>query len=128
MGDMQAMVDLYQSDIITIERVLEQLNRLQGSRQNLEMFVQEVEARFAEVGFRVEVITFQDENDPDFYGFNFVIRDRIDPIEFDHDKMRHEVQHDLLGLSQPGALTRDGTWIEPPSSTSMSTPEKPTSN
>ena len=56
-------------------------------------------------GSVVEVITFQDVNDPDFYGFNFVIRDRIVPEpEFDHEKMAHEVQHDILGLSQPGAV------------------------
>ena len=121
---MDSLVELYHSDILTIEAVLAEVNKMQGTRQNLEMFVSEVEGRFAQVGFRVEVITFQDINDPEFYGFNFVIRDRIEPeAEFDHEKMAHEVQHDILGLSRPGALTKDGVWIEP--STSTSIPEKP---
>ena len=70
------------------------------------------------------MIAFQDVDDPGFYGFNFVIRDRIVPEEFDHEKMAHEVQHDILGLSQPGAVTKDGVWIEPSTSTSIR-PEKP---
>ena len=122
MPDMDSAVELYHSDIIKLESVLAEVNKYQGTRQNLEVFIQEIEGRFAEAGYRVEVVTFQDEHEPDFYGFDLNILDRIEPVEFDHEKMAHEVQHDILGLSQPGAVTKDGVWIEPPTVVSM--PEK----
>ena len=122
---MESLVQLYDSDIFKIEAVLRKVNQRQGTRMPVDAFVREVEERFAtEAKLRVEVVTFEDIDEPGFFSFNFVIRDRIDDEPFDHERMAHEVQNDILGLSTPGKLTPDGVLLSPDKSISVSTPKR----
>jgi hypothetical protein len=121
---MESLIQLYDSDIFKIEDVLRKVNARQGTRMEVDAFVREVEDRFAtEAGLKVEVVTFEDIDEPGFFAFNFVIRDRIETDPFDHERMAHEVQHDILGLSTPGKLTPDGVLLSPGKVTSMSKPK-----
>jgi hypothetical protein len=47
------LLDLYDSDILAAEKVIEALSRKQRTSQNLESFRKEIVERFAEIGLVV---------------------------------------------------------------------------
>lgn len=117
----EVLVDIYDSEIPLIEGVLAQLNAKVGKPMVVENFRKEAIERFAEIGFKVLFRTF-DTTQPGLYTFEVDIVDRMEPEAhgFDHAKQSWEIQHALLGIDTPGAMTPSG-FITPPKSVSMNT-------
>jgi hypothetical protein len=116
-GGVSSQVNLYDSEIIAIEKVLEKLNgrREKTARMSYEAFTDEVKNRFHEIGLVVSVLWFEaGAEQPDgtlkkIEGTlipEIVIKARTDAktFAFDHERMQHEVQSDLLELGTGGKL------------------------
>lgn len=116
-GGVTSQVNLYDSEIIKIEEVLEKLNtrRERTSRMSYEAFTEEAKNLFAEIGLVVSVLWYEAGSEqPDgslkkLEGVlipEMVIKARTNArtFSFDHDKMSHEVQSDLLQLGTGGKL------------------------
>lgn len=116
-GGVTSQVNLYDSEIIKIEEVLEKLNerRDRTARMSYEAFTEEAKNRFHEIGLIVSVLWYEAGSEqPDgslkkLEGVlipEIVIKGRVDSktFAFDHDKMSHEVQSDLLQLGTGGKL------------------------
>lgn len=116
-GGVSSQVNLYDSEIIKIEEVLEKLNqrRERTARMSYEAFSEEARNLFAANGLIVSVLWYEAGSEmPDgslkkLEGVlipEIVIKGRTDAktFAFDHDKMSHEVQSDLLQLGTGGKL------------------------
>lgn len=104
-GGVEANIDLYDSEIVEIRRVLKAIQTNVGKRRNLETFRQEVINRFGEIGFTVEVRMYEAvrETDPEvgFVHPTITITGRIEQEEeYDHARQGHEVRADVLGTGQ----------------------------
>lgn len=98
-----ANCEIYDSEILKIETVLEILNRKVGSSTNLEGFRKEILDRFARIGFVVDVRVYS-TNVPGTYSWEIQINDRTDNTAWDPDQMVHEVTNDLLDLGTGGVI------------------------
>lgn len=114
-GDISSLVDLNDSDILRLEKVVRLLNDRVGSRLPLEAFRKEIVERFGEAGFKVDVKVWTTGREG-LYAFDIEIQERLEG-QFDPEKMMHEVQHDLLGLGTGGVIGADGTLSAPKTST-----------
>jgi hypothetical protein len=99
----ETRIDLYDEDLLNIERVLLALNEKVGTRRNYTAFEMEIKERFDGIGLKVTV---------DWYEYavqgqkveggampEVTIVDRVTPeTQFDHDKLKHEVVNNLLEL------------------------------
>lgn len=112
-------IDLYDSEILAIEGVVKVLNTESRRKETtVEGWRNEIVNRFAEINMRASVVLHSIEGIEDDEGLMHVPEDtrilttitiegRIDePTEFDHDRMRHEVQANIRGLDQPEAPSR----------------------
>jgi hypothetical protein len=108
-----ASIELYDSDILKIEEVLNKLNEKVGTNQNYESLEREIRGRFAEIDLVAEVSWYE-------YAVSgqkieggampeITITGRIElEKEFDHDRLRHEVVQNILDLpgQTPGELIK----------------------
>lgn len=94
------MIDLLDSEILEIEKVLNALSAKQRTSQNLESFRQEILGRFAEIGFIAGVKVYE-TNQEDVYGFVVDELTRIEDTPFDYERMAHEVTTDILEVLPP---------------------------
>lgn len=115
------MIELYDSEVVTIEAILNTLNIRRAGRREFEAFDREIKERLAEAGFKASVNwwTVADSDGtviPDRYDPVVTIDGRIAPdggtldagaFEFDHDRQVHEVTHDLLELGEGGVIKTD---------------------
>lgn len=120
-GELTSMIDLNDRDILTIEKVAQRLNQKQRQHMDIDAFVREVEGRFADVGFKVGVQVWTTDQ-AGLFAFDIEIQDRLEG-EFDHERMQHEVQNDLLGINggksllkpkntqMKGQQTPSGLWV-----------------
>ena len=112
----ESEVDLYDSEVLAIQRVVGIISEAVGTRRSLEGFRQEVIERFGEIGFLVDVRVFEGEiegqhGDPVFF-FKIVLTARCDPKPFDHERMAHEVRADLLhGGKNATRRTASGLYL-----------------
>lgn len=99
--------DVLDSELVQIEQVINKLNEAQWkSGVYLEGWRKEAIERFADIGFKVDVVVFSTDQEG-LYAFDLVIQDRL-AGEFDPDKMVHEVTNDLLGLGEGGVIKTKG--------------------
>jgi hypothetical protein len=104
MSEITSAFNLYDTDILRLEKVIEQLNRKIGTATNMEGFRQEILDRMARAGFRVDVKVYSTTQDGT-YAFDIEIKDRLDSgFTFDYDQQVHEVTHDVLGLGDGGVI------------------------
>lgn len=110
-GGVDSTIDLYDSDILRIEKVLDQLNAEDvGKKRDVEAVVQKITDLFARIGLRVDVKvwTAADARGQEVEGVfipEITINGRVDPKhEFDYDRMVHEVTNDLLELGEGGVI------------------------
>lgn len=114
-GGVSSQVNLYDSEIIEVEKILEKLNKRRVSRTSYEAFTDEIKSRFHEIGLVASVLWYEaGEEQPDgslkkIEGVlipEILIKARTDAktFTFDHDRMQHEVQSDLLQLGTVGKI------------------------
>lgn len=102
-NEMTSQVEIMDSEILRIEKVLEALNALQGKGGvNLEAFRKEAIERFAGIGFKIEVKVYT-TNEEGVYAFDLEIVDRLEG-QFDPDQQVHEVTNDILGTGDTGVI------------------------
>lgn len=109
-GGVQSMIDLYDSEILAIEKVLDQLNAEDvGKRKQVDSVDHKIEDMFRRIGLKVSVMwyTAADRRGQEVDGVfipEVTIQDRIDRHEFDHDRQVHQVTNDLLELGDKGVI------------------------
>lgn len=99
-------VDLYDTEYLRARQVLRQLRQHTGTHRDRGSFEREVRERFAEIGLVARVMWYQGVADgQDMLFPDITIVGRVEPeLEFDHDRMAHEVRANVLGLPrQPDA-------------------------
>lgn len=105
--DLTKTMDVHDSEINEIHKVLTILRRRSESARNYASFQDEIIERFAEIGFKVDVRWY----DTDVEGVlipEINITDRVEKnFVFDRDKQVNEVTNDLLGLGEGGVLKVD---------------------
>lgn len=101
--DVTVNFQLYDSEILALEKQLDLLTRKIGTQTNLEGFRNEIIDRLGRVGFKVSVKVFSTDQ-PGVYAFDIDIVDRLANNPWDPDKMVHEVTHDLLELGEGGVI------------------------
>lgn len=109
-------LEIYDSERVALNKVFTKISESVGQVRNLDAFAREIEERIAEVGF-VARVRLYDAEDPNT-GAKFIhpqvtILRRIDPETegFDHDRMAHEVQTDLLGKGHGDVRTKSSTAV-----------------
>jgi hypothetical protein len=102
MGDVTVNIDLMDSEILKVERVLNVLNEKQQRYVDLEAFRKEIIERFGLIGFKVAVRVYT-TNVEQAYAFDVDIVERL-AGEFDPDQQVHEVTNDLLDLGEGGVI------------------------
>lgn len=91
------MIDLYDSEILAAEKVLEALNEKRAKVVNLQGFQEEIVGRFEEIGLKVEPKVWATDQDG-LFAFDIEIQGRCEPHAFDYDRQVHEVTSDILDL------------------------------
>lgn len=112
-GGVESMIQLYDSEIIKIEKVLEALNKRKGQRTDYERWTAETKDRFGAIGLVVSVLWYEagiERADGSLEKLDgtlipeIVVKARTEKAAFDHAQMGHEVQNDLLELGTGGKL------------------------
>lgn len=114
-GGVDSLIQLYDSEIIEIEKILEILNIRRRQRISYEKYTEEVQDRFGKIGLIVSVRWYEagtEREDGILQKIDgvlipeIVVKGRTDAkrFSFDHAQMGHEVQNDLLELGTGGKL------------------------
>lgn len=98
--------ELYDSDLLEIEKVYTWMRQQQGQRRNMEDFRQAVIGKFHERGFIVNVLAY-DTDQEGVYAFDVEILRKTQRKDFDYDKQVHQVVNNLLDLPDQA-----GGWIK----------------
>jgi hypothetical protein len=97
-------IELYDSDILVLEPVLQMIRRRSEGRRDYDAFDREIKERFHDIGFVVDVKWFE-TNLAEVKMPEIDIVGRVEPeAQFDHDKMQHEVVNDILDLGTGGKI------------------------
>lgn len=94
------IVEVYDTEVLAIEKVLEKLAIKQRTSQNLESFRKEIVERFAEIGFVVYAKVYE-TNEPGVFAYEVEMRGRTEAFTWDPDQMVHEVVNDVLDILPP---------------------------
>ena len=113
-GSIESLIDLYDSEILQVEKVVMKLNEKQGQTLPLESFRKEIIERFAEIGLVVSVAVYDTTVDgvnplDGVYSFVAQIEGRTDKLDWDPDRQVHEVRTDILDLLPN---SEKGQWIK----------------
>lgn len=107
-NEVSSKIELLDSEILRLEKVVEALQELQEKPLNLEAFRKDAIERFADAGFRVTALVY-DTNITGVYAFDFQIEERLQG-EFDPDRMVREVTDDILELGTGGVIKSGGIF------------------
>lgn len=118
MSDLNINIDLYDHEVMQVGEVIAALNAGTHRPRDYGAFEREIIERFQDIELTVQVTWFE-TNVSGVLIPEITIVGRYKPIEFDHAQQAHEVQHDILGISEPGVITRDGTIRTPSKSTAF---------
>lgn len=100
------MQDLYDSDILKIEKVVDWMQAQQGRSTDLEGFRRAAIEKFNEAGFDVDLQVWS-TTEEGVYHFEPVIKGKLTPKAFDYERMQHEVRNNILELpGQDGGIIR----------------------
>lgn len=110
------LTNVLDSEIVDLQRVQATLNERTYKRHNLAAFEREIVERFQEIGFVVDVKWYE-TNAPGVVVPEVEVVGRCEPVkpgEFDHDRMRHEVVNNVLGLPEEdaGVIKTPEKWTE----------------
>lgn len=105
--------DLYDTDILVLEKVIKRLNERARATMDMEAFRKEAVERFQDAGFEVDVKVWY-TNEPGVFAFDMEVVGKIGADEpFDHERMHHEVTHDVLGIDGKGTIDANGMLRDP---------------
>ena len=97
-------IDLYDTEIDAAHQVLTVLNSRAQMRRNRGEFDREIYERFHAVGLLVDVKWFHTDQE-DVKMPEITITGRVDDkADFDHDRLKHEIVNDVLGLGTGGVI------------------------
>lgn len=100
-------LNLYDEDILKLEKVFDWVKQRQQQRMDLEDFRRGAVERFYDAGFKVNVKVYE-TTEEGVYAFDFEILDRVErEDQFDYDKQVHQVVNNILELPD-----QDGGWIK----------------
>jgi len=112
--DIQNVLD---SEVLDIERALVEIERFR-TRSSFEEFERIAVQEMAKVNMRAHVLW--DVADAQRPSPVITITGRINETSgFDHERMTWEVQRDVLGISEPGAMQPDGSLVSPSQTTAF---------
>lgn len=104
--DLTKGIDILDSEVLQIEKVLNLLKTRSALPRNYEDFSREIKERFQDIGFVVDVVWYHTNVDgvkmPEI-----VIKARTERKVFDRDQMVHEVTSDILGFGEGGVIKTD---------------------
>lgn len=107
MSDLTKSINVYDSEVNEIHRVVEALRRRAESPVSYQAWQDEAIARFHDIGFEVDVRWWS----TDVEGMlipEINIKDRVDKnFVWDPDRQVHEVTGDLLDLGEGGVIKSD---------------------
>lgn len=117
MTELTASINLYDSEIDEIHKVVEILRIRSQSRRNYQEFQDEVIDRFHKAGFVADVRWYE-TNVEGVLMPEIQITDRVDKgFQWDPNQQVHEVTSDLLSLGEGGVIKSDASkLILPPHS------------
>ncbi len=104
--------DLYDSEVLEIDRITAVLSQKIGTMTELSAIQREVRERFAEAGFVARCDFYKDMNDPRPWDEKpslprISIVGRTEKVgEFDHERMGHEVRSNILGKNEQGDIQK----------------------
>ncbi len=114
--ELDAGIELYETDRPRIERVADQLRQHVGTRRQKESFLREVVERFAEEGYLVDVrlVTVDGGGDDITFHPRVTISGRVDiEPEYDHDRQRREVRAVVVDERGPVGMPGHGALWTP---------------
>lgn len=100
-------MELYDSEILEIEKVLNIMNDKRKQRRDYDSFTNELKERFHEIGLVISVLWYEageeqaDGSVKKIEGVllpEIVIKDRVAKHTFDHERMKHEIVNNILEL------------------------------
>jgi hypothetical protein len=111
---MSELVNVLDSEIRELQDVLRTLNDKTYRSHNLAAFEREIVERFQESGFVVDVKWYE-TNAEGVFAPEVEVTGRCQPLGsdgFDHDRQRHEVVTNVLGLPEAdaGVIKTPETW------------------
>jgi hypothetical protein len=99
---------IYDSELDAIQHVWMEMKSREKTHTDLDAFQREAKERFQNINWDVDVVPFYTDQ-PGVYYFEMIIKGRMQELsEFDHERMKHEVQHNLLGLDEPSHIGEYG--------------------
>lgn len=110
-SDLTQAFNLYDSEVLQIEKVTSRLMERAASRRDYDAFDREIRQRFEEIGLVVKINWWSTNvegvlsPEVDFVG-------RTEKHTFDHDQMVHEVTNDILDIGQGGVI-KSGEFLKP---------------
>lgn len=105
--------EIYDSEIDKIQHILEILRRRAEGSVDYDAFDREIKDRFAKIGFKVDVKWWTTNVEGTLLP-EIDIQDRLEKIEFDHDRQVSEVTNDILGLGDAGVIKFDPSQYQKP--------------
>lgn len=109
-GSVEADIELYDEDILTLKSVLNTISQSIGKRRNIAGFEQEIIERFGEAGFVVHVSMYEGQYEgggEKFVSPQITIIDRVQAEDlYDHGKQAHQVQTNILGRKDQPEVDR----------------------
>jgi len=98
-------IELYDSDILVVERVLNIVRERGQNRRDYDAFDREIKERFFDAGYVVDVkwyhTNIEGVKSPDIE----IVGRTEKQGEFDHEKMAHQVTEDILELGTKGKIS-----------------------
>jgi hypothetical protein len=105
--DVTKTMDVHDTEIDAIQRVLETLRNRSASQRNYDDFQREIIDRFAQIGFVVDVRWYETTQKGVLIPEINISGRTESGFVFDRDRQTHEVTNDVLGLGDKGVIKVD---------------------
>jgi hypothetical protein len=102
--------EIHDTEIIEAEKIIKMMQDKAHARVNYQAWNDEMTERMAAIGFLVDIKWWHTNVDGTKSPVIEIIGRTGRQVEFDHDRQRHEVVHDVLDFGEGGIIsTKDGS-------------------